>query len=269
MLYFIYKLTKSKRNNMIRMKLAQLKSFIPIRALGLKQFRKHANGSNCEEAMKCLVNYDIKGFQDAVKKAVAAGEDINKVTSNGETFFTFAAKIHSIHAVNALVEAVGFNAINFNAPNIYGETFKVIIENDNQEILTADKKEVEQNSVEVQEQEVEQNSVEVQEQEVVVEKELIIEVPQKEVSQDIAQEVQIEDVAQKSASFIVALFNQLAALNDQPPVFNDGTEDVISVAEEILPMSGQVDMVGDQGAHISEHPAETLYEKSMISGSNF
>ena len=242
---------------MIRMKLAQLKSFIPIRALGLKQFRKHANGSNCEEAMKCLVNYDIKGFQDAVKKAVAAGEDINKVTSNGETFFTFAAKIHSIHAVNALVEAVGFNAINFNAPNIYGETFKVIIENDNQEILTADKKEVEQNSVEVQEQEV------------VVEKELIIEVPQKEVSQDIAQEVQIEDVAQKSASFIVALFNQLAALNDQPPVFNDGTEDVISVAEEILPMSGQVDMVGDQGAHISEHPAETLYEKSMISGSNF
>ncbi len=257
MLYFIYKLTKSKRNNMIRMKLAQLKSFIPIRALGLKQFRKHANGSNCEEAMKCLVNYDIKGFQDAVKKAVAAGEDINKVTSNGETFFTFAAKIHSIHAVNALVEAVGFNAINFNAPNIYGETFKVIIENDNQEILTADKKEVEQNSVEVQEQEV------------VVEKELIIEVPQKEVSQDIAQEVQIEDVAQKSASFIVALFNQLAALNDQPPVFNDGTEDVISVAEEILPMSGQVDMVGDQGAHISEHPAETLYEKSMISGSNF
>lgn len=241
---------------MARMTFPQLKSFIPIRALGLKQFRKHANGSNCEEAMKCLVNYNIKGFQDAVKKAVIAGENINKVTSNGETFFTFAAKIHSIHAVNALVEAVGFNAINFNAPNIYGETFKVIIEDDEQEILTADKKEVEQNSVEVQEQEV-------------VEKELIIEVPQKEVSQDIAQEVQIEDVAQKSASFIVALFNQLAAFNDQPPVFNDGTEDVISVAEEILPMSGQVDMVGDQGAHISEHPAETPYAKSMISGSNF
>lgn len=244
---------------MIRMTFPALK--IPVRALGLKQFRKDANGPNCEKAMACLVNYDIKGFQAAVKKAVAAGENINKITSNGETFFTFGVKIHNLHVINMLVAAAGPGMVDFNAPNVYGETFKVTIEEDKQENLPADKKEVEQNDVEVQ--------IEEEQEVVVADKELVIEVLPEEVRQEIAQEIQIEEVEQKSESFIVALFNKLTAVNDQPPVFHDGTEDAISVVEEILPTSGQVDMVGDQGENISEYQVEKSYEKSLMFGSNF
>ena len=89
-----------------------------------------------------------------------------------------------------------------------------------------------------------------------------------EENREIAQEGQIEDNAQQRESFATVLFNKLAVLNDQPPVLNDGYEN-ISVVEDILPMNGQVDMLGDQMENIAEQPVEKLYQKSLIFGSNF
>ena len=226
---------------MSRVVFPKLKFLVPLRVPGLKQFRKYSNGPNCEKAMQCLVDFNIPGFQKAVKKAVAAGENINKITSNCETLYTCIAKLQNTYLLERLVEAAGPGAVDFNAPNLYGETFKVII--------------IEEPQVQPV---VEQNTVE----------EVVEEAPVEE-NRDIPQEGQMEDNAQQSESFGAAFFNKFAVvLDDQPLVLNDGYDN-ISVVEDILPMGGQVDMVGEQVENIAEQPVEKIYQKSLIFGSNF
>jgi hypothetical protein len=248
---------------MSRIAFAKLKFFIPIRALGVKQFRKYSNGPNCEKAMACLVDFNIPGFQEAVRKAVAAGENINKITSNCETLYTCIAKLQNTYLLERLVEAAGPGVVDFNAPNLYGETFKVIIIEEKQVDSVVEQEIVEEATEAPIEEEPQVDSV--LEQEIVEE---VVEAPVEE-NREIAQEIQIEDNAQQRESFATVLFNKLAVLNDQPPVLNDGYVDNISVVEDILPMSGQVDMVGEQVENIAEQPVEKLYQKSLIFGSNF
>ena len=226
---------------MSRIAFPKLKFFVPLRVPGLKQFRKYSNGPNCEKAMQCLVDFNILGFQDAVRKAVAAGEDINKTTSNWETLFTASAKLENTYLLERLVEAAGPGVVDFNAPNRYGETFKVII-------------------------------IEAKQVESVVEQDTIEEVAEEPVEEnrEIAQEIQIEKNLQQSESSSAAFFNKFAAvLNDQPPVLNDGYVDNISVVEDIMPITGQIDMAGDQVENIAEQPVEKAYQKTLIFGSNF
>jgi hypothetical protein len=241
----------------------KLKFFVPLRVPGLKQFRKYSNGPNCEKAMKCLVDFNIPGFQDAVRKAVAAGENINKITSNCETLYTCIAKLQNTYLLERLVEAAGPGVVDFNAPNLYGETFKVIIEEPQVGSV------VEQEIVE----EVTEALIEEEKQVVsVVQQENLEEVAEEPVEEnrEIAQEIQIEENLQQSESSSAAFFNKFAAvLNDQPPVLNDGYVDNISVVEDILPMSGQVDMAGEQVENITEQPVEKAYQTSLMFGSNF
>lgn len=277
MLYFLYKLTINKVI-MSRVVFPKLKFLVPLRVPGLKQFRKYSNGPNCEKAMQCLVDFNIPGFQKAVKKAVAAGENINKITSNCETLYTCIAKLQNTYLLERLVEAAGPGAVDFNAPNLYGETFKVIIieepqvqpvveQNTIKDVVEApvaqreNVEEVAEDSIEEESQVepvVEQNTVE----------EVVEEAPVEE-NRDIPQEGQMEDNAQQSESFGAAFFNKFAVvLDDQPLVLNDGYDN-ISVVEDILPMGGQVDMVGEQVENIAEQPVEKIYQKSLIFGSNF
>lgn len=274
---------------MMKISFPKLKFFIPIRAVGLKQFRKYSNGPNCEKAIKCLVDYDIKGFQDVVRKAVAAGENINKITSNCDTLYTCIAKLNNPYLLEKLLEAAGPGVVDFNAPNLYGETFKVIIEEEKQEVKTLAAEVMQQDREIVLESQQEvivakQENVEddaqqsIQEEKQVdhvveqydVEEAMTTEVEDnREMALDIGQEVQVEDITLASESFGIALFNKLAVLNDQPPVLNDEYVDNISVVAEILPMTGQVEMIGDQVESISDHPVEKLYQKSLIFGSHF
>lgn len=245
----------------------KLNSFIPIRALGLKQFKTYSNGPNCEKAMACLVNYNIKGFQRAVKKAVSAGENINGTTSNWETLYTCIAKLNNPYLLQKLLEATGPGVLDFKAPNLYGETFQVIIEEDLQALSVKTQETVEDVAAESTQQE---KQVEHVLEQAVIEEAVKVPVEEnKEMSLEILQEEQIEDAIPASESFGVALFNKFAVLNDQPPVLNDGYVDNMSVVEDILPMNGQVDMAGDQVENIAEQTVEKVYQKSLIFGSNF
>lgn len=265
---------------MLRVIFPKLKSFIPIRALGVKQFRKYSNGPNCEKAMKCLVDFNIPGFQDAVRKAVAAGEDINKITSNCETLYTCIAKLRNSYLLKMLIETAGPGVVDFKAPNLYGETFKVIIEEEKQVYSVVEQEIVEDVAEEpvegepqvksaVEQDDIDKNIEDADDEFMEEDREISLEILQEDIQQEIEQEVLIEDITQGNESFGAALFNKLAVLNDQPPVMNDGYQDIMSKVEDILPITGQVDMAGDQVENIAEQPVEKAYQKSLIFGSNF